>query len=87
MIISLKASNCTAYDEIQAPFIGLRIMAFFWVTIFVTRLEMTETLMTRLINGNAGRNALLLFSVRDMSCGLRNLSFTKISSVSCLLLD
>ena len=28
MIILLKASNCAAYDAIQAAFIGLRIMAF-----------------------------------------------------------
>ena len=28
MIILLKASNCAAYDAIQAAFIGLRIMVF-----------------------------------------------------------
>ena len=51
----LKASNCAAYDAFQAAFIGLRIMVFFWVTIFVTRLELTETLLTRLINGNSSQ--------------------------------
>ena len=30
-------------------------MPFFWVTIFVTQLEITETLLTRLTNGNASQ--------------------------------
>ena len=56
MIILLKASNCVTYDAIPAAFIGLRIMAFLWVTIFVTNLEIiTETLLTRLIIGNASQ--------------------------------
>ena len=40
-------------DAFQAAFIGLRIMAFPLGHHFVTRLEITETLLTRLINGNA----------------------------------
>ena len=31
------------------------VLPFFWVPIFVTRLEITETLLTRLINGNASK--------------------------------
>ena len=46
----LKAANDAAYD---AASIGLRIMAFLWVTVFVTQLEISETLLVRLINGNA----------------------------------
>ena len=31
------------------------VLPLFWVPIFVTRLEITETLLTRLINGNASQ--------------------------------
>ena len=51
----MKASTCSANDAIQAALIGLRIMTFLLVTVFVTRLEITETLLTRLISGNASQ--------------------------------
>ena len=45
-----------AYDAIQAAFIGLLIMAFLLSHLVVTRLEIiTETLLTRLINGNTSQ--------------------------------
>ena len=56
MIILLKASNCAAYDAIQAAFIGPRIIAFLLGHHFLTKLEIiTETLLTWLINGNASQ--------------------------------
>ena len=39
---------------------------FFWVTIFVSRLEITETLLTRLINGNA-RQYVATFKTTELS--------------------
>ena len=45
-MIFWKASNCAAYDAIQAAYIGLRIMAFLLGHHFLTGLEITETVLT-----------------------------------------
>ena len=43
------------FKPIQAAFKGLPIMAFLLGHHFVTRLEITETLLTSLISGNASQ--------------------------------
>ena len=54
MILS-KASNCAANDATQAASIGLQIMAFSLGHYFVTRLKITETLLTQLTHGKASQ--------------------------------
>ena len=55
MIILLKVSNCAACDAIQAAFIGLQIIDFLLGYNFCDTVEITETLLTRLINDNASQ--------------------------------
>ena len=56
MIILLKTSICAAYDAIQAAFICLQIMAILLGHHFLDKMTIkTETLLTRLLNGNASQ--------------------------------
>ena len=52
----VESNKLGSFDAIQAALIYRSMNnGLFWVTIFVTQFEITETLMTRLINGNASQ--------------------------------